>query len=97
MATFGYALKAMAKHGDVHRDTRSTAWVQIGSEVIERAMKRNGQPTKREIEIAIARRAGYERDGAAYARILVERRCASYDAIKSAYRQGYIAREAEHG
>ena len=51
-------------------------------------MKVNGKPTKREIELGIARSAGYHDDARAYTRALVERRTASYAALKAAWNQG---------
>lgn len=57
-------------------------------------MKANGQPSKREIELTLARVAGYHNDTARYARILCERRLTTYDAIKQAYITGMKQRES---
>lgn len=51
-------------------------------------MKRDGKPTKRETELDLARKAGYEGDTKTYVRALVERRTASYAALKAAWQQG---------
>ena len=56
-------------------------------------MKKNGRPSKREIELTSARIAGYHGDTADYTRLLVNRRTASYDAIKAAYVVGIRQRK----
>lgn len=58
-------------------------------------MKVNGQPSKREIELDIARSAGYHDDHRRYVRALVERKTASASALKAAWNQG--ARWKEQG
>lgn len=51
-------------------------------------MKRNGKPTRREIELGAMRAAGYRDDRRTYVRLLVERRTASRAALEAAWRAG---------
>ncbi len=57
-------------------------------------MKTNGRPTARDIELTRARLAGYHDDRATFARVLVERRTASYTALQFAFREGERQRAA---
>ena len=52
-------------------------------------MKRDGQPTKRETELAIARVCGFEQDTARFVRLLCERRCTSEAALREVYSNGF--------
>lgn len=51
-------------------------------------MKADGSPTKRELELGIARAAGYHGDQRRFCRALVERRTASGPALRAAFNQG---------
>jgi hypothetical protein len=59
---------------------------------ITSATKRDGKPTRRAIEIAMARQAGHENDPKEFTRILIERRATSHEALRDAYNAGANAR-----
>lgn len=51
-------------------------------------MKKDGTPTRREVELSYARIAGYHDDSYAMTRALVERQTASEKAIREAFQIG---------
>ena len=50
--------------------------------------------TKRDNELAIARIAGYHEDKQRFTRLVIERRCASYQALNEAWRIGVKQKQA---
>lgn len=50
--------------------------------------------TKRNVELALARVAGYHQDHSRYTRLLCERRCTSLPALLAAWRAGWKQKQA---
>ena len=57
-------------------------------------MKKNGKPSKREIELAAFRIAGYHDDKAEYTQRMISRRTVSTSAAREAWNMGVAMRKA---
>lgn len=60
-------------------------------------MKKDGTPTKREIWLGLAKKAGYHEDARLWVRVLVERRGVKREDLNAAYAKGRALKAGAEG